>query len=118
MFEEKEMRKRILLLLAGCLLCVFVTWLSILLTNPPLTEPAVRIWTITEPEAAYQDKININTATLDELCYAEGVGTVTAQKILDYLQAHGPITQIEELDAVDGIGEKRLEELKKIFYAT
>lgn len=62
-------------------------------------------------------KININTATIDELTYAEGIGPSTAKNIYDYLQQKGPVDSIDDLDSVPGIGEKRLEALKKIFYA-
>ena len=75
------------------------------------------VWTITQTPAEYQDKININTATIDELTYAEGIGPSTAKNIYDYLQQKGPVDSIDDLDSVPGIGEKRLEALKKIFYA-
>jgi competence protein ComEA len=40
------------------------------------------------------------------------VSTTTAQKILDYRQAHGAFHSLAELDAVPGIGPGRLEQLK------
>jgi competence protein ComEA len=45
-------------------------------------------------------------------CHAGHVThSVTAQKILDYRQKHGAFTSVDELDAVPGIGPKRLEQL-------
>jgi competence protein ComEA len=41
-----------------------------------------------------------------------GIGPATAQKILDYRQAHGAFHSLEELDAVPGIGPARIEQLK------
>ena len=41
-----------------------------------------------------------------------GVGPVTAQKIIDYRQAHGPFTSVEGLDAIPGIGPARIENLR------
>ncbi len=115
--DERKIRKFYLILAAISLLSIGITWLVLFLTQPVLTEPAMTVWTATIPKAQYQDKININTATIEELTYAEGIGPSTAQKIYDFLQQNGPITAISELDAINGIGEKRIEALEKIFYA-
>ena len=48
---------------------------------------------------------------------AEGIGDVTAKKIYDYIRTRGPISDLSQLDAVEDVGEKRLQELAKIFYA-
>jgi competence protein ComEA len=37
---------------------------------------------------------------------------VTAQKILDFREAHGAFGSVDELDAVPGIGPARLETLR------
>jgi competence protein ComEA len=58
--------------------------------------------------------IHLNTATFAELDLLPGVGPVTAQKILDYRQAHGAFRSVEELDAVAGIGPTRLEQLREL----
>ena len=39
---------------------------------------------------------------------------VTAQKILDYRQEHGAFHSVDELDAVPGIGPKRLDQLREL----
>jgi competence protein ComEA len=41
-----------------------------------------------------------------------GVGPATAQKIIDYRQAHGPFRTVEELEAVPGIGPSKVAQLK------
>lgn len=56
--------------------------------------------------------LNLNTATLEQLDALPGIGPATAQKILDYRQAHGPFRAVSDLDAVPGIGPGRLEQLK------
>lgn len=56
--------------------------------------------------------LNINSATLGQLDALNGIGPVTAQRILDYREQHGGFKSIEELDAVDGIGPKLFASLK------
>lgn len=52
-------------------------------------------------------RINLNTATVDELCLLDGIGPVLAQRIVDYRNEHGGFSAIEEVMAVKGIAEKR-----------
>jgi competence protein ComEA len=64
--------------------------------------------------AAGGAKVNINTASLEELGTLPRVGPVTAQGIIDWRKEHGPFASVEELDAVDGIGPKLMESLKEL----
>ncbi|SDW50158.1 competence protein ComEA [Arthrobacter sp. yr096] len=59
-------------------------------------------------------KININTASLEELGTLPRVGPVTAQRIVDWRKEHGQFASVDELDAVDGIGPKLMESLKDL----
>jgi len=62
------------------------------------------------PPAQIDDgKININTATLEQLISLPTIGEVIAQRIIAYRQTHGPFRSVGELTEVEGIGEKRME---------
>ena len=54
-------------------------------------------------------KIDINTASAEELVTLKNVGAKTAERIIAYRQANGPFTAVEELANVKGIGAKTLE---------
>jgi competence protein ComEA len=56
--------------------------------------------------------VDLNTATAEQLDTLPGVGPATAQKIIDYRQAHGPFRSLDELEAVPGIGPAKLEQMK------
>lgn len=56
--------------------------------------------------------LDLNSATAEQLDALPGIGPSTAQKIVDYRQAHGAFHSLEELDAVPGIGAGRIAQLK------
>jgi competence protein ComEA len=56
-------------------------------------------------------KININTATAEELADLPRVGPVLAGRIVEFREQHGPYGQPSDLDAVPGIGPVMLEAL-------
>lgn len=58
-------------------------------------------------------KININTASSEELIDLTGVGQVTADKIIKYREENGKFEKIEDLLLVDGLGEKTVEGFKE-----
>lgn len=57
-------------------------------------------------------KLDLNTASLSQLDTLPGVGTVTAQRILDWRTKHGRFTSLDQLREVDGIGPARFAQLK------
>ncbi len=56
--------------------------------------------------------VDLNSATLEQLEALPGIGPVTAQKILDYRQAHGAFHAVDELQGVPGIGPAHMAQLK------
>ncbi len=56
-------------------------------------------------------KVNINTATVEELMTLPRIGEVMAQRIFTYREANGSFQALEDLLNVEGIGEQTLENL-------
>lgn len=56
--------------------------------------------------------IDINSADTEELEELDGIGEKTARNIVDYRNAHGYFNSIDELSNIPGIGEKTVEALR------
>lgn len=63
-------------------------------------------------ESSINDKININTATKDELTTLNGIGEATANKIINY-RKNNPFKEIEDIMNVPGIGEAKFNNIKE-----
>ncbi len=59
-------------------------------------------------------KININTATQEELESLPMIGPALAKQIIAYRTAHGPFKKIEDIVDVPGIGPKTFEVIKDL----
>jgi competence protein ComEA len=59
-------------------------------------------------------KVNLNTATLEQLDTLPGVGPVTAQAILAWRESHGRFASVDDLLDVKGIGDATLAELREL----
>ncbi len=57
-------------------------------------------------------KVNINTATVEELQSIKGIGQVKAEAIVKDRKANGKFKSINDLSRVKGIGEKTIKMIK------
>lgn len=57
-------------------------------------------------------KININTASAEELQELSGIGEVLSEAIVAYREENGAFASIEDIQNVSGIGEARYESIK------
>jgi competence protein ComEA len=62
--------------------------------------------------AAETEKININTASAEELALLKGIGKVNAQKIIEFRERQGSFQTPEDLMEVPGIGQKTFDRNK------
>jgi competence protein ComEA len=65
-----------------------------------------------KPGNAATEKINLNTATAEQLQTLPGIGPVTAKGIIDHRAKVGKFNKIEEIMNVKGIGEKKFQKIK------
>ncbi|MGC7559091.1 ComEA family DNA-binding protein [Pasteurella sp. PK-2025] len=90
--------------------CAVFTSTNVLADNStnPTTDP-----TPVATQQVITDKVNINTATASELQKALiGIGAKKAEAIVQYREAHGAFTAVEQLLEVQGIGKATLEKNK------
>lgn len=57
-------------------------------------------------------KVNLNTASLQDLTALSGIGTTRAEAILAYRQENGSFSSIEDIKNVSGIGDGIFEKIK------
>lgn len=64
--------------------------------------------------AAGDGRVNLNTADAGALDTLPRIGPALAQRIIDWREANGRFTSVEDLLAVPGIGDKMLESLRDL----
>ena len=67
----------------------------------------------TRKEATKEGKVNINTATVEELRTLKGVGEKKAEAIIEYRKKNGSFQTKEDLMKVRGIGKKLFESFQE-----
>ncbi len=58
--------------------------------------------------------VNVNTADYESLVALPGIGPALAQRIIAYREEHGPFASVEELQEVQGIGPRNLDEFRHL----
>jgi competence protein ComEA len=84
----------------------------VLIAAPAAAESKAREGTPAAKAEVKGEKVNINTATTEELETLPGVGPSLALRILEYRKTNGPFKRAEDLMNVKGIGEKSFQKLK------
>ena len=64
-------------------------------------------------ESEIAHKININTASADQLTMLDGIGDTLAQRIVDYRTENGPFNEISDIKNVSGIGDVKFEQISE-----
>ena len=62
--------------------------------------------------AAAEGPISLGSATVEQLDEIEGIGPVTAQKIIEFRDQHGGLSSVDQLDQISGIGPSTMEALR------
>lgn len=63
-------------------------------------------------------KININTASLSQLCLLPGIGETTAKKIISYRENTAVFKRIEDIMKIEGIGNSKFQNIKEYITVT
>lgn len=106
-------KKHELLLIAAALVITITALLYSVFDSPKYNGIEAVVITTTEAQpqetTVSADKININTATADELTQLDGIGDKKAQAIIEYREKNGKFRAVDELTNIDGISTLILE---------
>lgn len=134
--DEQKRQVRFLVVIAAVLCAVIIGYNAFYVPDAPLSEPTVAadLPSVSSAAEAYSPssippnsvasqatvskqatigKVNINTATVQELSVKlNGIGDGLAQRIVSYREKHGPFRSVEAIKNVSGIGDKKFESIR------
>ncbi|MEP9409995.1 MAG: helix-hairpin-helix domain-containing protein [Candidatus Brocadia sp.] len=59
-----------------------------------------------------EGKVNINTATVEQIALLPGIGIKLAAEIINYRTNNGNFKAVDEVKKVSGVGDKKFEKIK------
>jgi competence protein ComEA len=65
-------------------------------------------------QAADSKKIDLNSATIQELVQLKGIGEKYAERIIEYREKNGKFEKVDDLMNVKGIGQKKFDSIKDL----
>ena len=84
-------------------MCKLKSWIAVITVLLLILVWLPALW------AESSQKININTASADELLNLKGIGVKKAKTIIEFREINGPFKRPEDLIKVPGIGPKTFE---------
>jgi comEA protein len=111
--KEGKMKARVFILLVVVVMSMFVVGSVITMAQEAKKTPAPKEKTQKKDEETEAKKIDVNSATQEELETLPGIGPKYAQAIIE----GRPYEKVEDLLRVKGIGEKTLAKLKDLVEA-
>ena len=105
---KKAFTWSVLFVAIGCLIFQIGMFIGRNTTSflPEQSQYSSAVESISETETI---RININSATAEQLQTLPGIGEVLAQRIVDYRNEIGSFNSIDQLLKVNGLGDKKLE---------
>ncbi len=92
-------------------ICFLVVPVMLALAGVTMATPASAADRPAQQEMA-TERLNLNTATVEELVQIKGIGETLARRIVEYRDQHGPFRSVDDLLQVKGIGEKKLKAMR------
>ncbi len=62
----------------------------------------------------HEERININTASVEELTRLPGIGTTLATRIIEHRHKHGPFKRPQDMIVVRGMSAKRYRQISHL----
>lgn len=103
-------------LMAVALAALLAFCLAMGLSRQPQTVSVLPVHAVSEEALARVEMVNINTADAEELAKLPGIGSVLAERIVDYRAENGNFASIEQIMDVPGVGEGKFAVLREWIY--
>lgn len=82
----------------------------------PASEPAPTASAVATEVVSTQHRVNLNTATAEQLDALPGIGPALAERIVDFRSQQGPFASVDDLKKVQGAKKNLVTSLKDYLY--